>query len=259
MKQFIKEVYETFLPSQWAGICRRSFGRGVGFFSKVLLLAFVLMLLLAVPKMIKMPGVISEQLGKFDVLRLDGNVTMSSPIKYPATEPVFVLDTSGSYTTITEERVLITADKVFYRPFFNTREVSVADLKDLRNNRNEVKAFLAMMAFFVLPSIIFYAYLLVWLKYFVLMTALSLILFVLLDLTHWRRTWKELFIISCHVATLPVLSEVIVKAVNANLLIPVISFYGILKLYLVPAVILAVLAVGATICATLNEKEKKDV
>lgn len=256
MRQFLSEVWQTFSYAHWAEICKRPAGKGLGFFSKVLVVAFFVMLLLAIPTFIKLPKEISEQLAKFEVLQFSGNFTMTSPIKMPKNEPVVIVDTSGAYTELTSERLLITKDKVLYRPLFKTVELSTAELKDWKRNREPVNAFLAVLAFFLLPSIVFYAYVAVWLKYFLMILTLSIITFVLLDLTHWRRTWKELFVIGCYVSTLPVLVEVIVGSINPAFLIPVLDFWGIVKLYLVPAVLLAVLALGATLCAYYDKKEK---
>ncbi|MEM4247262.1 MAG: DUF1189 family protein [Candidatus Woesearchaeota archaeon] len=257
MKVFLKEVWETFLPSKWDEICGRSSGKGVGFLTKVLVFAFVVMILLAVPNMIKLPGEISNNLAKFDVLQLNGNFTMSSPIKIPKSDPFFVFDTSGAYTELTKERVLITKDKIFYRPFIKAHYVNTEQLKDLKKNRENVKRFLAALVFFILPSLLFYAFIAVWLKYFLMILMLSIILFVLLDLTHWRRTWKELFVISCYVSLIPVLAEVVVGAIAPKMLVPVLSIAGIVQLYLVPVVILCVLAIGASLCVYYNKQEAK--
>jgi hypothetical protein len=256
MKQFFTEALQTFAPSHWAEISQRPMGKGIGFFSKTLVFAFFVMLLLAIPTLIKMPTVISEHLGRFDTLQLSGKVEMSSPIKLPKSEPLIVLDTSGAYDELTTERVLITKDRVQYRPFIRTRSVDTAELKDLKNNRAKVRTFLAALAFFILPSAFFYMYVIVWLKYFLMMFALALIVFVLLDLTHWRRTFKELFVIGCYVSLVPVLAEVVVSGINAHWLIPIVNIAGIVKLYLVPAVILVVLAIGAALCVFYNKKEK---
>jgi hypothetical protein len=223
----------------------------------VLLLAFLLMILLALPALIKLPREISDQLAKFDELTLSGNFTMSSPIKIPKSEPVFVFDTSGAFTELTEERVLITKEKIFYRPFLKTHSQYTEQLKDLKKNRENVKRFIAALIFFILPSVVFYAFAVVWLKYFLMILALSIILFVLLDLTHWRRTWKELFVISCYASTLPVLVEVALKAVNSDLLMPILNISGLVTLYLVPAVILCIVAIAAALCVYYNKQEEK--
>ncbi len=257
MAEFFRDLWQTFLPSRWLEISQRTAGNGIVFFSKMLLLAFLLMILLAIPVLVKMPGEISSQLGKFDALQLSGNFTMSSPIKLPKSEPFFVFDTSGAYTELTTERVLVTKEKIFYRPFIKTHFQYTEQLKDLKQNRENVKRFLAALVFFVLPSVLFYAFIMVWLKYFLMIVTLSIILFVLLDLTHWRRTWKELFVICCYVSALPLLAEVILGVVKPGLLVPILNISGIVKLYLVPAVVLAVLAVGASLCVHYNRKEEK--
>lgn len=257
MKHFLGEVWQTFLPSHWAEISQRPAGQGIRFFSKVIILAFVVMLLLAIPTLLKLPREISEQLAKFEALQLDGTFNMTSPIKLPRSEPVVIFDTSGAYTELTNERVLITREKILYRPFFKTNELKTEELKDLKNNREQVKTFLAMLVFFLLPSVLFYAYIAIWLKYFLSIVALSLILFLLLDLTHWRRTWNELFVIACYTSTLPLLAEVIVGAVNAHWLIPVLNIAGLVKLYLIPTVVLSLLTIGAALCVHYNTKEQK--
>jgi len=257
MRNFFKEAWESFTPSHWAEISGRTAGNGISFFSKVLLLAFVIMVLLAIPALVKMPKTISEQLGKFDVLQLSGNFTMSSPIKLPNSEPLFVFDTSGAFTELTSERVLVTQEKIFYRPLFGTHYVNTEQLKDLKNNSDNVKKFLAALVFLILPSIVFYAFVFVWLKYFLMIVTLSIILFVVLDLTHWRRTWKELFVVTCYASTLPVLAEVIVGAINPKLLVPVLSIAGLVQIYLIPAVVLALLSIGAAMCVYYNKEEEK--
>jgi len=257
MGTFWKDLGQGFMWSRWRELSERSFGSGLGFLSRVLVLAFVLILLLAIPKFVKMPGEISGQLAKFDTLQFSANLTMSSPIKFPSSDPVAILDTSGAYTELTSERLLINRDKIQYKPFFKVREVKTAELKDLKNNREKVRMFLATLVFFILPAVLFWAFIAVWLKYFVMIFMLSIVLFVLLDLTHWRRTWKELFVICCYVSTLPLLAEVIVGAFNARWLIPVLSVFDIVTLYLLPAVVLSVLAIGAALCVHYNVQEEK--
>ncbi|MEM4240209.1 MAG: DUF1189 family protein [Candidatus Woesearchaeota archaeon] len=257
MAEFFRELGQSFMPSHWAEISERPAGKGIAFFTKTLVLAFIVMMLIAIPGLIKMPHEISAQLGKFDTLQLSGNFTMSSPIKLPKSDPFFVFDTSGAYTGLTEERVVITKDKIFYRPFIGTHYINTEQLKDLKKNRENVKRFMAALVFFILPSIIFYAFITVWLKYFLMIFTLSIILFILLDLTHWRRTWKELFVISCYVSVLPVLAEVAVGAINPKLLIPVLSISGLVQLYLIPAVILTVLSIAAAVCVYYNKEEGK--
>jgi hypothetical protein len=257
MAVFFREAWETFFPSKWDGISQKTAGKGVGFFTKVLILAFALMILLAIPTMLKLPKEISDNLAKFDALQLNGNFTMSSPIKIPGSEPFFVFDTSGAYTDLNEERVVITKAKIFYKPFIGTHYVNTEQLKDLKKNRENVKRFMAALVFFVLPSILFYAFITIWLKYFLMILTLSILLFIVLDLTHWRRTWKELFVVSCYVSMLPVLAEVVIGAINPHLLIPVFSIAGLVQIYLIPAVILCVLAVGASLCIYYNKQEEK--
>jgi hypothetical protein len=257
MGTFWKNLGQGFLWSKWRELSGRGFGNGLGFLSRVLVLAFVLILLLAIPKFARMPGEISGQLAKFDTLQFSANLTMSSPIKFPGSDPVAILDTSGAYTEITNERLLINRDKIQYKPFFKVREVKTEELKDLKNNREKVRMFLATLVFFILPAVLFWAFIAVWLKYVVMILLLSVILFVLLDLTHWRRTWKELFVICCYVSTLPVLAEVIIGAFSAHWLIPVLSVFDIVTLYLVPAVVLSVLAIGAALCVHYNRQEEK--
>lgn len=257
MRDFFRYALKTFLPSHWNELSQAGVGTALLFFSKVVVCGFVLIMLLASPSLLRMPGVISENLARFDTLQLSGNFTMSSPIKLPRSEPVVIFDTSGAYTQLTTERVLVTRDRIFYRPLFTTYELSTGELKDLKNNRDTVNTFLAMLVFFLLPSVLFYAYIAIWLKYFLLILVLSLVLFVLLDLTHWRRTWKELFVICCHVATLPVLAEVVVGAINAHWLVPVLNILGLVNIYLIPAVVLSVLAVGAALCVHYGRQEKR--
>ena len=254
MKQFFKEVWQTFSAEHWKEISQRPAGKGLGFFTKALFFAFIIMLLIMIPTFVKMPKVISEQLNKFDALQLSGTFTMTSPIKLPREEPVLIIDTSGAYTELTTERMLITKDTIFFRPLFRTRQLSTESLKDLKNNREQVKWFLAMLVFFLLPAILFWAYIAVWLKYFLLILVLSIILFILLDLTHWRRRWKEFFVIGCYVSLLPLLVEVIVGSYNTKLLVPVLNIAGLITLYLVPAVILAVLTLGAALCVYYHKK-----
>jgi len=254
---FFKEAYETFLWSQWKDISERPAGKGIGFFTRVLLLAFVVMLLLSIPQLIKLPGTISQQLSKFEKFQTSANVTMSSPIKLPGSNPVFILDTSGAYTELKSERVLITNDKIFWKPLFRTHELSTGELKDLKNNRDQVKTFLAMLAFFLLPSVLFWAFVAVWLKYFLMILLLSIILFILLDLTHWRRTWKEFFVIGCYVSLLPVLVEVIVGAIDKRFLLPVLDVFDLVTIYLIPVVVLCLLTIGAALCVYYNKKEKR--
>lgn len=256
MRRFVTEITHTFLPGQWDELSRRQVKQGIAFFSKILLAVFVILLLLYVPKLARMPVVIADQLGKFDELKCDtAQVKMSVPVALPRLEPAVVIDTTGQYKELTTERLVVTKDKVFFRPLFRTFDVDTAELKNPGKNKEQVSVFFAALAFFVLPSIVFYAYVMLWLKYVVILFLLSIAVFVLLDLTHWKRAWKDVFVTACYASFIPLLLEVVLGVWNADLLIPVFEIAGIIRLYAVPIAALGVLTITALLLAYYTKKK----
>lgn len=256
MKRFFKEVTHTFLPGEWDELSRKPVKQGLLFFSKILLAVFALLLVLHVPKLVQMPVVIGDQLGRFEELKCEKAVVeMSAPIRLPRFDPAIVIDTTGQHEKVTTERLLVTKDKVFFRPLFKSYQVDVEELKNIGKNKEQVSVFFAALVFFVIPSIVFYAYVALWLKYLIIMFLLSIIIFILLDLTHWKRKWKHVFVTACHASFIPLLIEVVFSVWNAELLLPVFSLAGIIKIYAVPVAAFFVLTILALLLAYYHPKE----
>ena len=239
MKEFIKEVYYCFHPKKFHTLVNRSAGRAIWFFTKVLFFSFVLMGLLFIPKLVKMPGAIGDEISKFESLSLSGDMETSEAIVIPDKDPLIRIDTKSTELKMKTERLVITKDAVYTR-FLGTDKITIEELKNPSENKARVGKFVALITMFSLPSLLFYSYVILWIVYFLLILVSSTIIFLLIDLTHYRKTWKQMFKISCYGSIGMVAVEVLTIPFKPFWLFPIFDFVGV-HIYAVGTALLFIL------------------
>ncbi len=225
-KEFIKEVYQLFQPKKLPGIVDRSAGRAVWFFTKVLFFSLVVMILLFLPQLVRLPSLVGQEMGKFESISFSGTAKTSEPIRMPSKEPLVTIDTQSTELKMKTERLLVTKDAVYTR-ILTPKKISIDELKNPSEHKGTVSGFVALAIIFSIPSALFYSYIMLWLIYFILILLASTLIFLLIDLTHYRKTWKQLFKLGCYGSIGMVVVEVLLIPFKPFWLFPIFNFIGV--------------------------------
>jgi len=244
-KEFIKEVYSILHPKKFNEIASRPAKKAIWFFTKVIFFSFILMGLLFLPKLVKLPSSIGEEISKFESLQLSGNASTSEPIVIPDKDPLIRIDTKSNEIKLKTERLLISKDSVYTR-ILSTDRITIDELKNPGEHKATVSKFVALLIIFAIPSLLFYSFLVNWLVYFLLIILAGTVVFLLIDLTHFRKKWKETFKIACYGSLGMIAVEILTIPFKPFWMFPIFSFIGV-RIYATGLVLL--LALTGTLTA----------
>lgn len=250
----VKEVAWSFHPYRYNFISGFTFRKSIKYLAKIILVALVFSLLLASPKFFTLNSSISNAVSQFSVFNITGNVSTSGDVAIPTHNPFMIIDLQNS-RNITDETFLITKDQIDYR-FFGRKSVSIDALIDPKNAQSDSTKLLSTLALMLIPGIVFYSFIYIWLKYFILVILSASIMFIVLEVTHFKLKWRELANISAHAATIPVFLEILSEPFSADYLLPTLKFFGS-NVYIIPIVLMFVLSVVAIVFTHLDRKGLK--
>jgi hypothetical protein len=251
---FIKDIVFSFNPRYLDAATNKKFGHAVGYFTMILAFAFIIMMILYAPKVGLLPGYVSEQISKFDAITVSGKAEMNTPIHIPEKKPMVTIDMTGADAKPTTERVLITKDYVLYNILSGTKKVETKQLLEPTEHKPIVSQLLALIIIFILPSIVFYSFIALWIKYFILILLAGTIIFLLSELTHYRRKWVKTVKLACFAAGPVIAVEIISIPFNTDWLVPLTRIAGI-PIYLVGSIALLILT-GLVLVLTFYFKAK---
>lgn len=237
---FIKEVVASFNPFGYEHISHKGVRKSVNYLLLILLLAFFIAGVFSVPKLFDLKDYFDNELSKFSELKLGGKINMTSPIYLPLQDTKIIIDTTGTHTEIGKEKLLITKDKIHYRPYKKVMSMSTDVVKDLGENKDKISQLAVIVFLLILPSFIIAGYVLLFLKYLIIVLLSSLIIYFLLDLTEFRQRWRKTFAITAHAVTIMVLIEVLSVLFSTRWLVPMFSVFGV-NFYLVSLILFLIL------------------
>ncbi|MBI4016606.1 MAG: DUF1189 family protein [Candidatus Aenigmarchaeota archaeon] len=243
--KIIKEVFDALNPLKFKELSDKPWWDAVSHFSKILLVAVVVMSLILVPDLFRLSAYFDEQLAKFDALSVTGNLSVKEPVYIPARKTQVIVDTTGMHSHLGSERFLITNDGLFYRWFNHERTITAQEFGRLLENKEKTSMLLTAIAIFLVPSALFFLYAFLWVKYMLTIFLFGTLAYFLLDLTHFRLEWRKMLNIAGYSAAPVILFEVISLPVNTDYLIPLVQIIG-MNIYLVPLLLYAVIIGVAT-------------
>lgn len=253
--EFIKELVWTFYPPRYKQLSEQPLRKSLFFMSKILLIAFLITGVLYLPKVALLKGTIEDELSKFEMFKLEGNVTQSDAVTIPRHNPWVVIDLNRNLT-LTKEFFVIDQNTVQYR-VFSPRTVPREQLKDIKEYRASASRFFTIVLLLMLPGIALLLYIRTWLKYYFILLVMASFFFVITELTRHRLKWKQVANIVAHTLTPVIFIEVISSFATTAFLLPIVRFLGI-NIYLVTMVILMAFTVAAIAgCQYELHKESK--
>lgn len=249
-EKFSKEVFHAFNPFRFHELISDSFYSSLAYFTKIMIIAFVIMSILYVPKLIDLKDQIGEQISKFDEFSIKGTVKQTSPITIPEKEPLVIIDATGNEVVPGKERITVTRETLFYKFFTGRNEVPLSQIKELSQNKDVVSKLASYAIIFILPSVLFFSFAGLWIKYIIAGIVIGTIAFLLADLTRFGNSWIVCAKAAFYSSTVVILIEVISSAVSDKWMVSLLSVWGF-HIYLVPLVIWLVLSCGFVCCLYL--------
>jgi len=252
--QFVREVIWSFYPPRYKELSEKKFRESLTYMSKVLLFSFLIAGMFMLPSVFTLKSTIESEFDKFTAFTLEGNVSQSAPLAIPSTQPWIVIDKNNN-RTLSSELFVIDQETVQYR-FLNKGSISQELLKTPSQAIDRVSGFAATMLLMILPGIIFFLYVRMWLKYLLIIVVFATVFSFISELTKFKVKWKPMLNIATHGLTLLIPLEVLAMAISSKFLIPIIPFLGI-SIFGVSLLILSVFMVLGIIGCHMKGKRKR--
>lgn len=252
-EKFSKQVFNSFNPKKFRDLIDNNVWDGVKYFTKILIIVYIIMLILLIPKLVSLKSDIQDSLSKFDQVSLEGTVEQSEQIRIPAKEPFIVIDATGNEVTPKKERMTITRDTLYYK-IFTRQEIPLNLVKEM--DPFVVSRLLIYFFIFILPSLIFFTLGAMWLKYFIFSILIGTIVFLMADLTRFSQSWKTCVKAACYSSTLIILIEVISSAIYGKWMVSLFSIWN-LDIYLVPLVAWLILSLAFISFLHFNKPKRR--
>ena len=152
-KRFARRAVKSFNPWQYNEISDKSIGRTIMYIVILLFLSFIIMSIIAIPKIALLPGKLSNEMGKFDNFKVSVDIKMSSPIILTPEDPQIIIDTTGQ-TQLTTEKLLFTKTAIYYKPIKEVKAINTSIFADVAANRDQISKIVAVITLFALPVVI---------------------------------------------------------------------------------------------------------
>ena len=223
---FRKIVY-SHLPFTYKHLSQERMHKTTFYIMFLIALSLVLMCAASIPQLMGLPGFFQEQLGKFETFKLDGEVKQSDPIYFPEDNPQIVIDASGK-EPYGNELFMLTSDYLYFHLTSKPKRVKVSNLLAPLSHESEISKIILAVILFLAPSVLFFTYFFLLLKYALIIGISSVLLFsivrvMLLIKISFRRTFN----IAAYAATPMILVEIISIPFNPKYLFPLFRYFGL--------------------------------
>ena len=115
-------------------------------------------------------------------------------------------------------------------------KINYSDFSQFNKVSEQVSQVIFFAAILILPTIMIFLYLILFLKYLFIALSLSFLFYILLDLAFFQTKFKRIFTTALYSTILFIPVELIFIGINEEYLIPIQDFYKI-KIYLLTSLI----------------------
>src|SRR3989338_2554487 len=234
--EFVKEVAYSLNPLKYKTLIENSPWKATKFMLKILLIFFLIMSVLLIPKLNEFQDSIRIQLLKVESVHVSGNFSVREPITIPENEPLLIVDTTGKHNKIKDEKLLLTKDGIQVKTITDVIKINYSDFSQFNKVSEQVSQVIFFAAILILPTIMIFLYLILFLKYLFIALSLSFLFYILLDLAFFQTKFKRIFTTALYSTILFIPVELIFIGINEEYLIPIQDFYKI-KIYLLTGLI----------------------
>ena len=253
---FFKTIPKSIYPHSYYDLQERKVRYALKYFFSLLLLAHILMLVIAIPKIILLSSYLDTQFSKIEQLDIDLDIKTKQPILLTDKEPTVVINTNESIST-GYKKLLITGDKIYFKEsVLKTAEIDTNQYKNILGKKEVLKKVITILFFTLLPAILSLMYVYSAIKYLIIIFAVGLITYLLTWIFRYKITIRSAFISSIYASTIMIAIEVIsIPYQIGKYLVTVPIYYGF-SVALVPLAAYITVYVIAVIITSKKESER---
>ncbi len=242
-KDFLKTLFKSINPERYNELASRKFKDAAKYIFSVLFLSFIAMLVLMLPFFGTFPLKVEQAINSFTAISLNPNIETPQAIIFPAKQQWLVIDTTGTRTNISEEKILITKDKVYnkaglcfwlepacmlYKPENRVEQKDLAEYTDIKNHAPEISAMITTLFILALPTIILGLYLVLLIKYIIIIAIAALLMFGLSKILKKDTNYTTILKMSMYSCTILIVLEVVLIPLKINLRYIPLLIYAVL-------------------------------
>lgn len=237
--ELLKNTLKSINPFYYSELARNSFKYCFKYLALVILWSTIIMCIVAVPKLFFLNSYINEQLSNFNVLAINATFETKRPIVLPENDPQIIIDGSVSEKNMASEKFLITKDFFYYRPLNSVQRFNISSYNNILEHKSGIANLLTALLIITIPSALIVNYASFYIKYLVIMLAVSVIAFIIVRVLRFEISFKKILKIAFFASTAPLLIEIIAIPYGlGKYLIPFMQALGS-RFYLVTLIILA--------------------
>lgn len=187
---------------------------------------FIIGTILLIPQLAKMKSEIITDVSKINLVNFSGSLETTEPITIPKKQALLTIDLTNENTTMKNEIFLITKDKIEFR-FFGKKRMETSNLKNPAENKEAVGRFATSLLFLLAPGFVLILFIKAAIKYLLITVLFGLLIFFLMDLTHYKLKLKQMLTIAAYAAVPIIIIETLFAVINPSILMPFMRFLGL--------------------------------
>ena len=214
IKGFIFTFLKTLNPRYYRSLGETAPSSAVRYFLKILGVLFILMFLIALPKILLIKSHLNEAAIHISQLDVNINLETTEPILIPQKNPLIVLDTTGN-RTMQNEILLITKDLLFFQFAGNDQDFPFGQ-NDLVENRRQMVSMFTGLFLLILPTLFLIYYILYVIKYFLIIIPVAFVTYAFAKPMGNALDFKHMLSLSFYTSTIMIIIEVLTIPFNWN-------------------------------------------
>lgn len=251
--EVIRTLVISFQPPRYKELSKERSGKVFKHLAILIIAVFLFSTLLTVPKFLLLQSNLESEFGKIEKIEIKGDLKTNGPVFLTGD---IVLDTSETRKVITDEKVLITKENLYFN-FWAPMKIKVENILKPMSRKNEFASTIALLVLFLMPSVILFFLGLFFVKYILITLITGLLVFVFLRmLLLMRIRMRNVFNVCFLAAVPPVLLDGVVSSFFPKLLVPLFGVFTF-KLNLIPLLVYIGLVVAGMIFVERELKFKK--
>lgn len=204
-RSFMLRLFQNCNPAAYAELTDEKFSSSVRHFFQHFFILFIIMAVLFVPAYFFHADEVQTKLGSFTSANISGDFNSDGPVEL-LSAPRVVFDENA--TTVQGAQVVFGEGNIYYKPyyFFGKGTLSYSDIESLSTASPQ---FIALLALFILPSLVFWAGMYVLLKTLFLVVIFSFLGALIVGSFRHSLKFKHAFQVGLYAATPAMLIEML--------------------------------------------------
>ncbi|MEK6808742.1 MAG: DUF1189 family protein, partial [Nanoarchaeota archaeon] len=192
--EFLKTIPRALYPHSYLELRHRTLKDSLKYFFSIIFVAYFIMFVIAVPKLIHLSNYIDTQFGKFKKLNLQLDIELSEPVAFTDKDPQVVITTQENSTNITYNKFLITANTIYFKESFGkTREINYRDYLNILAKKDSIRKIMVTLFYVMIPTTIFLMYFLSLVKYIIILSIATIFSYLMTRMIKYEVSIRQAF------------------------------------------------------------------